>query len=119
PQVVEDRGAVHGLGEVVALGRLERGRDRLERGERDLDVGGGELAELPVVLADPALGGGDRVEPPLQIEPGRDEIAISRRLAGHAPTALINAWHSSSLSTRSAFLAASNSALVARSLPAS
>src|SRR6266550_7799218 len=98
--LVQQRGAVDLLLDIGGIRLLEGGRQRLERGEMGRELGGAEAAVAVVVPRHPRLRRGDGVHVPVEIEKRLLDVAEAH--------ALNNRWHSSSDSTRSVRLAASN-----------
>ena|SRR5216117_3507257 len=99
--LVQQRGAVDLLLEVGGIRFLQGGRKRLERGEMGRERGGAEAAVAVVVARDSRLRCGDGIHVPVEVEKRLLDVAEAH--------AFNNRWHSSSDSTRSVRLAASNS----------
>src|SRR6266581_4722313 len=100
--LVQQRSAVDLLLEVGGIRFLQGGRKRLERGEMGSERGGTEAA-VAVVVAPPRharLRRGHGIHVPVEIEKRLLDVAEAH--------AFNNRWHSSSDSTRSVRLAASN-----------
>ena len=97
---VQQRRAVDLLLEIGGIGSFQRGGDRFERREMGRERGGTESAVAVVVARHTGLGGSHRIQMPMEIEERFLDIAEAH--------ALSNRWHSSSDSTRSVRLAASN-----------